>query len=218
MTIKELAKELNRQPGTLCRWVNAMYKGRKFGARSKIFPETVEKLRKKSAGARRLKRENSALYAGGLQQSLKLDGDNQAARPETCHNEPGGRQCKHWFYHLPPQHRDAAKRNTTNNAAVFGLYRALEVAFDWDTSPEGFEFWHEVQQAVKDKTAVPKYPSARRLSAEAVEPPQPARFVSVEVSPQFAAYCGLLGMAPEAVLYGAGESLVVRAKKSIGVE
>lgn len=86
-TVKQVAKEVNRAPSTVIRWVAEI--GTTPDGINSLLTGTVEAwVKEVAAKRRRVIRGNSKLYAGGIQQTLKLDSEQQAgATPEKPKEE-----------------------------------------------------------------------------------------------------------------------------------
>ena len=66
------------------------------------------------------------------------------------------RRIEEWFIELPTEHRDKAQTNmhndgNTNHIEVSSMSAALLYAFDWYDTEEGFNYWVELHDRLKEQ-------------------------------------------------------------------
>jgi hypothetical protein len=114
--------------------------------------------------ARKIAREKLEIE-GVVATVLTRDGEQperftKAAPPAGNHSGTVG-QC---LETLPEPIRRAALahavRAGTHEIIHTDVANALDTAFNWNDTPEGFNFWEAVYQAVRDGKELPKYPAA----------------------------------------------------------
>lgn len=64
---------------------------------------------------------------------------------------------REWFNELPPAIRDAAIKNTDidlDENKSESMQYVIKSSFVWSSSPEGFAYWYDVYESVKEKKVI----------------------------------------------------------------